>query len=75
MTGKQAIELEGNVPVTTPEIERAVAARDPESQRLTDETGNLAKQILKMRVSLSPRTDQDLEKWETAIDNVTEANP
>lgn len=74
LTGKQAIELEKDVPVTTPEIEQAVAARDPDSQRLTDQTGDLAKQILKMRVVMSPRTDQDLEKWEEDIGKVIEPN-
>jgi len=61
----RAISLASNPPVTDPDVERAVAARDPQQLRRTSE--EVAREIVKMRLVLSQRDDAALAAWEAAI--------
>ena len=61
-----AIDLEKKPPVQDAEVEKVIALRDPANQRLTD--GKVAKQMLKMRATLSSnRSEKDLAAWEAAL--------
>jgi len=62
---KKLFDLNKNPPVTAPDVEQVVKLRDPSGGRFTDP--DAAKQILKMRVVLSKRSDADLNAWEAAL--------
>jgi hypothetical protein len=57
LSDEKSIDLERNPPVRDPEIEKAITARDPTNQRSMK--GAVARQILRMRVVLSERSDAD----------------
>ena len=61
-----AIELEKHPPVKDDAVDKIVGQRDPGDQRLTN--GGVAKQMLKMRVVMSgKRNEQELAAWEAAV--------
>ena len=67
MTNAPAIlDLQKNPPVNDPDVDHMVDLRDPGSQRFTN--GGVAKQMLKMRVVMSgKRNEQELAAWEAAV--------
>jgi hypothetical protein len=66
----KAIELERTPPIAhDPDSDKAVALRDPTNQRAT--VGSVAREMLKMRISLNGERD---EKWLAAWEAATKAN-
>jgi hypothetical protein len=61
----KAFELNKQPPVTNENIDQLVLRSDRDGRRLSDE--KVAKEMLKMRVVLGPRSDRDLEAWEAAV--------
>lgn len=62
---RKAIELGNNSPIKSETIDEIIESRDPNAQRMTD--GEIAKEMLKMRVALSKRSKKDLDTWEAAM--------
>ena len=65
LSDKKAISLASNPPIVDPEIEKIVKLRDPSQKAKTKP--KVAREILKMRVVLGKRNDQNLEAWEAAL--------
>lgn len=65
LSDDKALDLEKAPPVRDREVEKIVALRDPTDQRRTK--GQVAKEILKMRVVLSERDDTAIDAWEAAV--------
>ena len=66
LTKKQAIAFAGNIPFKDEKsIASYIQAVDPKNLRSTDE--NIAKQVLKGVVSLTGKTGQSLDEWETSL--------
>jgi hypothetical protein len=65
LSDSAAFNLTNNPPVSDPEIEKAIKLRDPQNRRFADP--KVAREILKMRATMSKRNKEDLNAWEAAL--------
>ncbi len=65
LSDQGAFELNKNPPVKDIETEDIIKLRDPTNKRFID--GHVAREMLKMRVVLSKRSNKDLDAWEAAL--------
>lgn len=66
LSNARAFELNKKPPVQEIEIDKVVKLRDPIGLRFTD--GEIAREILNMRIVLSERGDEALDAWEAALE-------
>lgn len=68
ISDQKAFDLNDKPPVVkSEEIEKIIDLRDPAKKRLTGGDAKVAREMLKMRVILSKRSDADLDAWEAAL--------
>jgi hypothetical protein len=69
LTDQQLFDLVSSPPVTSAEIAKAVAARDPGNLRTSNREAAI--KTIKMMIVLSNRDDKSLSAWEAAVKSLT----